>query len=86
MELTWPVAVLLVVAVGAIAVAWYGIAARIVRKNTRERLARATGEVTPMQLMSVAYGSHQDERVRRATSEIDAEELRRSIEEIRAEE
>lgn len=83
MELTWPIGVLLVVAVAAIAVAWYGIAARIVRKNTRENLARATGEATPMQLMSVAYGSHQDDRVRKATTEIDAEELRRSIDEIR---
>lgn len=83
MELTWPIGILLVVAVAAIAVAWYGIAARIVRKNTRERLARATGEATAMQLMSVAYGSHQDDRVRKATTEIDAEELRRSIDEIR---
>jgi hypothetical protein len=83
MELTWPIGVLLVVAVAAIAVAWYGIAARIVRKNTRERLARVTVEATPMQLMSVAYGSHQDDRVRKATTEIDADELRRSIDEIR---
>ncbi|MCX7621222.1 MAG: hypothetical protein N2037_10315 [Acidimicrobiales bacterium] len=85
MELTWPVGILLVIAVGAIAVAWYGIAARIVRKNTRESLARATGDATAMQLMSLAYGSHQDGRVRQATSEIDAEELRRSIEKIRTE-
>lgn len=84
------VAIAAVIAIGVVATAiilvlgW--IQAARTRAVTRAGLARASGDATDEQLLGLVTRSAPDERVREATSEIDAQDIQRSVEQMRVEE
>ena len=80
----WYSYVLFAIFVGAVAVAWYGIAARIVRENTRKDLERIEMYPSEGQLLGLTLEHTDDERVRKATGELNASELGQAIDEIRS--
>lgn len=76
--------VLFIVAVGAIAVAWWGIAKRVVKHRTRKDLARLGPTPTEDQLKGLMLHNAEDGRVRQATGELDRDQLGALLDEVRS--
>ncbi|MEZ5135998.1 MAG: hypothetical protein R2699_13325 [Acidimicrobiales bacterium] len=76
--------VLFIVAVGAIAVAWWGIAKRVVKHRTRKDLARLGPTPTEDQLKGLMLHNAEDGRVRQATGELDRDQLGALLDDVRS--